>query len=241
MQYKRILGFFLLILSLPFIISGFSFNFTGGFVQDYFTHVSLKNIFGLIFFMLGFFLVVQKENLEYLVIPVGLEKWQNPKARSARQTIESGHVDRVIITGDVEGEKRRYKANDEANPSVYGAIRTAGIKPSHVRLLKGKDSEEDILYLGQMVHSGDTIYFDTFPLHFKEYQTLVKKAQRDGKFPKNVSLRNAKIPQGKTEVAYGLMGWMEEVFKRRPLSYKSERENSFLDGVKGVVKKFIGA
>ncbi len=110
-----------------------------------------------------------------------------------------------------------------------------------IRLLRGKDSEEDILYLGEMVKSGDTIYFDTFPLHYQEYRTLIKKAQRDNKFPEGVTLRNARIPWGRTEIAYGLMGWLEEVLKRRPLDYKKNRESDILDKVKGIVKKLIGA
>ena len=151
------------------------------------------------------------------------------------------HIDRVVITGDLGAEKKRYKERNKEKLSVYDAVRQAGIKPGQIRTLHGIDSEEDILYLGQMVHPGDTVYFDTFPLHFQEYKTLVKKAQRDGKFPKDVTLKNASIPQGKTEIAYGTMGWLEELLKRRPLEYKDKRESAALDKVKGIVKRIIGA
>lgn len=218
----------------------FNPNLSGGLIGIN-TNLSLNFIFGLAFLIIALILFIQKSGLEYLVIPVGLEKWQNLKAKSATKTIETGHIDQVVITGDIEGEKRRYKEHDEHRLSVYDAVRKAGIRPGQVRLLHGRDSEEDILYLGRMVKPGDTIYFDTFPLHFQEYKTLIKKAQRDKKFSENVTLRNARIPQGRTEIAYGLMGWLEEVFKRRPLDYKKNRESDALDKFKGVVKKLIGA
>lgn len=241
MKHKRFLGFLLVTLSLAFIFHEISFNPPGGVVQEYFSTLTISHIFSLIFLMFGLFLLIQRDKLEYLVIPVGLEKWQNSKAKSARKTIEASHVDRVVITGDIDGEKRRYKEHDENKPSVYDAVRKAGIKPGQVRLLRGMDSEEDILYLGEMVRKGDTVYFDTFPLHYQEYKTLIKKAQRDGTFPKGVILRNAKIPQGRTEAIYGTLGWLEEVFKRRPLTYKKNRESESLDKIKDIVKKFIGA
>ena len=241
MKHTRVLGFLILIISLSVILSQFSFNPTGNLVRDYFSNLTFNHIITWIFLALGLILLAKREGLEYLVIPVGLEKWQKPKAKNVQEVITPGRIDRVVITGDIAGEKRRYKKHDEDNPSVYDAVRKAGIKPSHIKILRGLDSEEDILYLGEIVKPGDTIYFDTFPLHFKEYTTLVKKAQRDGKFPENVDLRNEKIPQGKTEIAYGIMGWLEEVVKRRPLSYKKNRESGLLDKVKGIVKKVIGA
>lgn len=228
-----VLAFLFLLLSLKPIISG-------GVIG---TNITISPLFilGLVSLILGIILFVQRQGLEYLVIPVGGEKWENPRARSATRTIAPDQIDRVIITGDLKGEKKRYKERNEEKLSVYDAVRKAGIIPGQIRTLHGIDSEEDILYIGKMVHPGDTIYFDTFPLHFQEYKTIVKKAQRDGKFPKDVTLKNASIPQGKTEIAYGMMGWLEELLKRRPLEYKDKRENDTLDKVKGVVKKIIGA
>ena len=196
----------------------------------------------MVFLLLALILFVQKKGLEYLVIPVGGEKWENPRAKSAREAIKTYSIDGVVITGDIPSEKKRYKESVGKNErGVYDAVRKSGILPGQIKLLHGKDSEEDILYLGEIVKPGDTVYFDTFPLHFQEYKTLVKKAQRDKKFPGDVTLRNARIPQGRTEVAYGLMGWLEEVFKGRSLNYKKNRESDALDKVKGIVKKIIGA
>ena len=115
--------------------------------------------------------------------------------------------------------------------------------PEEIKILRegGKRHAEILSLLGEMVKPGDTVYFDTFPLHFQEYRTLIRKAQRDHKFPENVNLRNAPIPQGRFEITYGLLGWLEEVFKRRPLSYKRNRESDLLDRIKGGVKKLIGA
>lgn len=240
MRHKFGFGIFFLMVSIFFLLISFTPKISGGVISVE-TRFSLPFIIGLVFFVLSFILFVQRQGLEYLVIPVGGEKWENPRARTARNTIRPDHIDRVVITGDIEGEKKKYKERNEDKLSVYDTVRTSGIKPGQIRILHGQDSEEDILYLGKIVKPGDTIYFDTFPLHYQEYKTLIGKAQRDGKFPKDVTLKNASIPQGKTEIAYGVMGWLEEALKRRPLKYKKDRESGALDKVKGIVKKVIGA
>jgi hypothetical protein len=246
MKFKHSLGAFLLILSGILIFSDFPFNQTGNVVSYYFTGFNLSHFLGLILLFLSLILLIQREGLEYLVVPIGIEKMEGAKAKSAEKLIErhknEGHyIDRVVLTGDIEREKKRHKEHFEKNnPVVYDSLRKSGILPKQIKLLHGMDSEEDILYLGEMVKPGDTVYFDTFPLHFREYVTLVKKAQRDNKFPKNIKLRNARIPQDRTEFMYGLLGWMEEVLKRRPLSYKSQRESALLDKIKSGVKNLIG-
>lgn len=242
MKFKRSLGLFLLVISGTLIFSGISFNQTGDFINNYFADFNFVHILGMVLLMISLILLVQRENLEYLVIPIGIDKWEEPKTKSARKIFERYDIDRVVLTGDIAREKQRYKEHFQENkPVVYDTVRKSGILPKQIKLLHGKDSEEDILYLGEMVKSGDTIYFDTFPLHFREYVTLIKKAQRDKKFPENIKLKNARIPQGKTEITYGILGWMEELLKRRPLSYKKERESALLDKIKDGIKKLIGA
>jgi hypothetical protein len=242
MKFKHSLGLFLLIISGILIFFGFSFSQTGYFLSNYFVNFNLVHILGLIILMISLILLIQREILEYLVIPIGIDKWEEPKTKSAQKIFERHDIDRVVLTGDIDREKKRYKEHFQENkPVVYDTVRKSGILPKQIKILRGKDSEEDILYLGEIVKSGDVVYFDTFPLHFREYVTLIKKAQRDNKFPRNVILRNAKIPQGRTELTYGIVGWMEEFPKRRPLSYKKERESALLDKIKSSVKKLIGA
>ncbi len=105
--------------------------------------------------------------------------------------------------------------------------------------LQGADSEEDILLLGKKVKPGDRIGFDTFPLHYLEYEELIRKAQRDGKFPKKVKLENLQTKQGPKEWIYGALGLVEEIFKRRKLEYKKDRDEKYLDKIKRLVHKII--
>jgi hypothetical protein len=243
MPHKSFLGYVFLVISLSLIISGFFFSTTGNVINSsQHENLTLRNILGLVFFFLGLVLLAQREALEYLVIPIGGERWEKPRIKAARHAIEQGHIDKIVLTGDINSEKEYLRHPEKyGNRGVYRELRKEGIKPGQMRILKGMDSEEDVLYLGQFVKPGDTVRFDTFPLHFREYSTLIKKAQRDGKFPKNVALKNARIPQGRKETAYGILGWMEEVFKRRPLDYKKNRKSDALDSIKGIVKKVIGA
>lgn len=109
-----------------------------------------------------------------------------------------------------------------------------------VLILQGKDSEEDILYLGKVVQKGDRVGFDTFPLHYKEYKVLIKKAIRDKKFPKGVKTENLKIPQTARMEIYGLLGLSEELLKKRELDYKKNRpKNPFLKGIKRIGHKIV--
>lgn len=108
-----------------------------------------------------------------------------------------------------------------------------------VIILKGKDSEEDILYLGQLLKEGDRIGFDTFPLHYKEYKELIKRAKRDGKFPKGVKIENIKTRQPFKLWLYGLLGWEEERIKERKLAYVKNRDEKFLSRIKEFIKGFL--
>jgi len=237
MRYKKELETLFFILALGFLLISLRFTLSGG-VINVNTPVSVNFFIGLFFLLIGFIIMAQGEGLEYLVIPHSGRQWQTSRSKSAKDLLERRNIKRVVITGAIEHEKEMYK--DKSRPSFYRVIRDAGISPKDIKLLRGKDSEEDILYLGKMVNSGDTVYFDTFPLHYQEYKTLVRKAQRDRKFPKGVYLRNARIPQGRIEITYGILGWLEELIKRRPLDYKENRPNDTLDKVKGIVKKIIG-
>jgi len=116
------------------------------------------------------------------------------------------------------------------------------LKKRHIEqiiILKGKDSEEDILYLGELVQKGDRVGIDTFPLHFKEYKVLIKKAKRDGKFPKGVKIKNIKINQTFGETVYGLLGLSEEKLKKRELEYMKNKDEKKLSWIKSIVKRII--
>jgi len=105
-----------------------------------------------------------------------------------------------------------------------------------ILIVKGADSEEDILYLGKILKSGDRIGIDTFPLHFKEYKELIRKAKRDGKFPTRIKIENIETDQPLKIEIYGLLGLAEEKIKDRELEYKKNRREKFLEWIKRLVK-----
>jgi len=146
--------------------------------------------------------------------------------------ISNKTLDYLVIPGGEDDWKkgRLDRALEEKNK---------GRKIKQMYWMKGKDSEEDILLLGEKVKSGERIGFDTFPLHYLEYRELIKKAQRDGKFPKKVRTENLATGQGPKEWVYGLLGLSEEILKRRKLDYKKNRDEGYLEKVKEFVHKFI--
>jgi len=108
-----------------------------------------------------------------------------------------------------------------------------------ILIMKGRDSEEDILKLGKIVQSGDFVGIDTFPLHFKEYEELIRKAKRDNVFPKGVRIKNIPTSQSLKLEAYGICGHIEEKMKKRKLDYIKNRHEWFLNKIKGFVKIFL--
>lgn len=109
----------------------------------------------------------------------------------------------------------------------------------NILIIKGKDSEEDILYLSKLIKKSDRIGFVTFPLHFKEYKQIIKKAQKQKEFPKKVKLECIKIKQNLKRRIYGFLGLEEEKLKHRKLDYKKNRKEKFLDLIKSFVKKTL--
>ena len=146
--------------------------------------------------------------------------------------ISNKTLDYLVIPG---GE------DDWKKPRLDRALeeKKSGRKIKKMYWLKGKDSEEDILLLGEKVKSGERIGFDTFPLHYLEYKELIKKAQRDGKFPEGVKTENLATEQGPKEWFYGIIGLGEEILKRRKLDYKKNRNEKYLKKLKEFVHKFI--
>ncbi|HTZ41930.1 MAG TPA: hypothetical protein VMC07_01850 [Candidatus Omnitrophota bacterium] len=82
-------------------------------------------------------------------------------------------------------------------------------------IMRGKNSEEDILYLGKIVHEGDRIGIVTFPLHYKEYLNIIKKAQKERKFPKGIKTENLAVKQTPRRFIYGILGLAEEKLNKK--------------------------
>ena len=112
-------------------------------------------------------------------------------------------------------------------------------KVKKILILKGNDSEEDILYLGKILKKGYRVGFDTFPLHYKEYKEIIKKAKRDKKFPKGIKIENVKTKQSFKQYIYGCFGLGEEKLKERKLAYMKNREEKLIQFVKNFLKKIL--
>ncbi len=113
-------------------------------------------------------------------------------------------------------------------------------KIKRVLVMKGKDSEEDILILGKKLKGDERIGIVTFPLHFKEYQDIIKRAKQQGKFPHRVKVEGILTNQTGKEFVYGELGLEEEKIFEKKVDYVKNRKNKFLDFAKRVVKKIIG-
>lgn len=229
---KRKIGFLLISISMIFLIYNTTGKITGNLISTNFYVLNMNYLFALIFLVLGIFLFTQKKGLEYLILPTG---WEEPRIKKAKEELDKNNYDKVIITGHVDKEKLKGSHRQ----FYYKELREYGVKPKQMRVLDGIDSEEDILYLGRFIKPGDTLYFDTFPLHFQEYKTLIKKAQKQNLFPKGVDIKNLKIKQGLKEWIYGTLGLGEELVKKRKLDYKKNRNEEKIDRVKEKVKKLI--
>jgi hypothetical protein len=108
-----------------------------------------------------------------------------------------------------------------------------------VLILKGRDSEEDILYLGKILKGKERLGFVTFPLHYKEYIEIIKKAEKFGKFPKGVKTENIETSQNLDHTIYGILGLSEEKIKRKSPDYVKNRDEKLLRKIKNIIKKFL--
>jgi hypothetical protein len=141
-------------------------------------------------------------------------------------------LDYLAIPGGSKGElkkERMERAIKELN----------GREVDRIIFLKGRDSEEDILYLGNIVQKGERVGIDTFPLHYKEYKELIKKAKRDGKFPSGVKVENVETPQEFRLWIYGILGLSEEKIKNRELNFIKDRDDKVWRKIKKVIHKLF--
>ena len=127
------------------------------------------------------------------------------------------------------GRQRRKRALEEMK---HRRIRKAFY-------LDGNNSEEDILYLGRIIKKGDKMGIVTFPLHYKEYLEIIKKAQKEKKFPKGVKIENIATRQSLKQFIYGILGLLEEGTKKEVHYTKEERGNKIISSIKGFIKSLL--
>ncbi len=128
------------------------------------------------------------------------------------------------------GRQRKKRALEEIN---------SGRKVKNMIILNGNDSEEDILYLGKILKRKEKIGIVTFPLHFQEYKEIIKKAQKEKKFPKEIRVENIATQQTIKQFIYGLLGLAEERFDKRVNYAKNEHESHFKKKLKKFLKKIL--
>lgn len=113
-------------------------------------------------------------------------------------------------------------------------------KINHIFILNGKDSEEDILYLGKILKGKEKIGFVTFPLHYLEYKEIIKKLQKIKKFPKGIKTENIRTEQTLKQFIYGVLGLIDEKLKIRKLDYQKNRnENKLISKIRGKLIHFL--
>lgn len=131
-------------------------------------------------------------------------------------------------SGKIKRQRMQRAASEEKSRKV-----------KHSLVMKGKDSEEDVLILGKKLKGGERIGIVTFPMHFKEYQDIIKRAKQQKKFPKSVKVEGVLTSQTGKEFVYGELGLEEEKIFEKKVDYLKNRKNKFLDFAKRVVKKII--
>jgi hypothetical protein len=99
-------------------------------------------------------------------------------------------------------------------------------------VLAGCNSEEDILYLGKRLKGNEKIGFVTFPLHYWKYKIIIKKAQKENKFPKNTYTENIKTKQTLKQFIYGILALVEEIFDSRVNYAYEENKIPFISKLK---------
>jgi len=97
-------------------------------------------------------------------------------------------------------------------------------KVKNILILNGNDSEEDILYLRKKLKGKEKIGFVTFPLHYQEYKEIIKKAQKEKKFPRNIKIENIATKETLKEFIYGILGLLEERMDKE-MNYVKESNN----------------
>ncbi len=105
-------------------------------------------------------------------------------------------------------------------------------------LLTGSDSEEDVLFLGKILKEGNRIGIDTFSTHYKEYKDLIRKAVKQGKFPRKIKIENVKTSETFKEKIYGELGLYDEKIFHREIKLR-KRRNKFLSASESIIKRII--
>ena len=106
----------------------------------------------------------------------------------------------------------------------------------NIFILNGVDSEEDMLYIGKKLKKGNRIGIVTFPIHYKEYTEIIKKAQKDKNFPKGIKIENIKTKQTFRQAIYGLLGLIEERMDKKVNYVREEKKSYIAEKIKQIVK-----
>jgi hypothetical protein len=105
--------------------------------------------------------------------------------------------------------------------------------------LTGCNSEEDMLYLGKRLKGNEKIGFVTFPLHYWKYKIIIKKAQKENKFPRKIYTENIKTKQTPKQFIYGVLALIEEIFDNKVNYASEENKIPILTKIKRKIKKSL--
>jgi len=112
-------------------------------------------------------------------------------------------------------------------------------KIKHILILNGNNSEEDMLYLGKILKGGERIGFVTFPLHYDEYKLIIKKAQKQKEFPKNIKIENITTNETFKEFIYGILGLLDEEMHKEVTYTNEQKKNFLISGIKQFIRRIL--
>ncbi|MGD9276753.1 MAG: hypothetical protein PVJ67_06295 [Candidatus Pacearchaeota archaeon] len=113
-------------------------------------------------------------------------------------------------------------------------------KIKNIFILNGKNSEEDILDLGKILKGKERIGIVTFPLHFREYELIIKKAQKQKKFSKEIILENIETKETIKQFIYGILGLLDEELIEGKVDYvENKPKNYFIFKLRKFIKNCL--
>lgn len=191
---KKVFGFPLLGLSLFFLIWRIKFDFTGNFINNYFSSgFMIIHILGILFLVGALGILVEGKGLEGVVVPTGPSyRADHQRALGGVKKYDENRSSLVIITGEMNNSKSERSFIGSQPMRIYKEMRKSGVPRDHfVFESLSHNTQENVLYILEKLKEKkiNEITVITDKPHAKRFEMMFNKSKKQGIAPENLEVK----------------------------------------------------
>jgi uncharacterized SAM-binding protein YcdF (DUF218 family) len=236
MAGKKIVSLALLLVSILFFIAGNSITGAAIGLENF--RINLATLLGFTFLFLSLFVLLVKQSLDAIIIPIGNIREDVERAEQAAQNrdyLKSGERGFYVISGSPGNNLR-----GSGTKRIYDTLRGYGIKPNQMRIEgKSQDTIENLLNSLDLLKKkgAKEVGVATNRTHYWRFKEIEERAKREGIISEDFRLYPIQTREDFGQFFYGLLAYLSNRYRLRH-GTKVARQSKIPSPIKGIARIF---